>query len=109
MLQVDKALEIEMKNVRTIEKIDSEGLDSANGRDLAEDIFSDIDIPPFNRSSMDGFALISDDISNVPAELSIIEEIPAGYFPKKKVVRGTTAKIMTGAPVPEGADAVVMV
>src|SRR3990170_2592726 len=109
MLQVDKALEIVMENVRTIEKIDSVGLDSANGRVLAEDIFSDIDIPPFNRSSMDGYAVISDDLSNVPAELIIIEEIPAGYFPKKRIVKGTTAKIMTGAPVPEGADAVVMV
>lgn len=109
MLQVDKALQIVMENVRTIEKIDSVGLDSANGRVLAEDIFSDIDIPPFNRSSMDGFAVISDDLSTVPAELSIIEEIPAGHFPKKRIVRGTTAKIMTGAPVPEGADAVVMV
>ena len=109
MLQVDKALEIVMENVRTIEKIDSVGLDSANGRVLAEDIFSDIDIPPFNRSSMDGYAVISDDLSNVPAELIIIEEIPAGYFSKKRIVKGTTAKIMTGAPVPEGADAVVMV
>jgi molybdopterin molybdotransferase len=109
MIAVDKALQIVMEKVKTIERVEFIELDSASGRVLAEDIFSDIDIPPFNRASMDGYAVTSDDLKSPPVELDIIEEIPAGHFPKKKILKGASAKIMTGAPVPEGADAVVMV
>ncbi|MBI3601013.1 MAG: molybdopterin molybdotransferase MoeA, partial [Nitrospinae bacterium] len=109
MIPVDKALQIIVEKSDVIERTETVGLDSANGRILAEDIFSDIDIPPFNKSSMDGYAVISEDLTSLPAELDVIEEIPAGYFPTKRVIKGTASKIMTGAPVSEGADAVVMV
>lgn len=109
MITVDKAFQIVMEKADVIERVEIVGFNSANGRVIAEDIFSDIDIPPFNKSSMDGYAVISSDLKTVPVELEVIEEIPAGYFPTKRVINGTVSKIMTGAPVPEGADTVVMV
>lgn len=81
-------------------------LGKSHGRVLAEDIISDVDMPPFNKSAVDGFACRSQDIQN---ELEIIEIIPAGKYPEKQIKKGQCAKIMTGAPVPTGADCVVMV
>jgi molybdopterin molybdotransferase len=79
---------------------------SSLGRILAQDVKSDIDMPPFDKSTVDGFACLKEDIG---AELEIIETIAAGKYPKKKISRGECSRIMTGAPVPGGADAVVMV
>ncbi len=76
------------------------------GRVLAEDIFSDINMPPFNKSAMDGFACRAEDILN---PLEIIEIIPAGKTPEKIIGKNQAAKIMTGAPVPQGANCVFMV
>lgn len=73
---------------------------------LTEDIVSDIDMPPFNKSAMDGYACRKEDIEN---ELTVIETIPAGYVPKEKINKNQCSKIMTGAMIPEGADCVVMV
>ena len=75
------------------------------GRVLTQDIFSDIDIPPFDASAMDGYACRSTDL-DMP--LTVIETIAAGSRPKLSVGRGGCAKIMTGAPMPSGADMVVM-
>ena len=72
---------------------------------LAEDIFSDIDMPPFNKSAMDGYACRREDIKN---DLEIVDEIPAGTIPSKTIGRNQCARIMTGAMVPEGADFVIM-
>ena len=66
-------------------------------------------MPPYNRSAMDGYAVIAKDIINLPVDLDVVENIRAGYNPKKKIGRGQAAKIMTGAVVPKGADAVIMV
>ena len=82
----------------------------AAGRVLAEPISADRDIPPFPRSTRDGYAVHSADLASLPAKLKMIGEIKAG--PRQapsKLNRGETFSIMTGAPVPEGADAVVMV
>ncbi len=76
------------------------------GRVLAKDVLSDINMPPFNRSAMDGYACRRADLEK---ELEVIEIIPAGVFPSKKVGEKQCAKIMTGAPVPKGADTVIMV
>ncbi len=81
-------------------------LESAAGRVLAADIHSDMDMPPFNKSAVDGFACRFEDLDD---PLTIIEEIPAGKAPQKTIEKGTCAKIMTGAMVPEGADTVIMV
>ena len=82
----------------------------AAGRVLAEPISADRDIPPFPRSTRDGYAVHSADLASLPAKLKMIGEIKAGpsQLPSK-LNRGETFSIMTGAPVPEGADAVVMV
>ena len=81
--------------------------ESALGLCLAEDVRSDIDMPPFDRSAMDGYAVIAKDTASAPVELTVIEDIAAGYMPTKKVSQGQASKIMTGAAVAEGADAVV--
>ena len=74
---------------------------------LAQDVQSDIDMPPFDRAAMDGYAVIAEDTDRAPVELIVIEDIAAGHMPTKKVLRGQASKIMTGAAVPEGAEAVV--
>lgn len=79
--------------------------DSA-GRILAEDVISDIDMPPFNKSSMDGFACRKEDLGG---ELRVIETIPAGKWPEKRILQGQCSRIMTGAALPEGADCVIIV
>jgi molybdopterin molybdotransferase len=81
----------------------------ASGRILLEDVVSDIDMPPFARSAVDGFALRAEDLRDVPATLRVVGTIPAGTFPRMRIESGEAASIMTGAPVPEGADAVSMV
>lgn len=86
--------------------VESVGLHQSFGRILAEDITSDINMPPFNKAAMDGFAIRESDINN---ELSIIETIAAGTTPAKTVDIGQASKIMTGAPVPNGADFVIQV
>ncbi|EKD50861.1 MAG: Molybdopterin biosynthesis protein MoeA, partial [uncultured bacterium] len=82
-------------------------LDRSCGRILGTDVFADTDMPPFNKSAMDGFACRRTDLF-VGAHLEIIEEIPAGAFPQKTVLPGTCSRILTGAPVPVGADCVIM-
>lgn len=78
----------------------------ALGRILAEDVISDIDMPPFNRSAVDGFACRKEDLGS---ELEITEVVRAGKEPEKTVGKNQCAKIMTGAIVPEGCDFVFMV
>lgn len=81
-------------------------LDRAFGRVLAQDIVSPIDVPPWNNSAMDGFALRAQDAQ---APLRVLETIAAGSMPTQRVLPGTCSRIMTGAPIPQGADCVVMV
>lgn len=75
-------------------------------RILTEDIYSDINMPPFNKSAMDGFACRLQDLYS---PLKIIETIPAGKSPEMEITQGKCARIMTGAMVPNGADTVIMV
>ncbi len=88
-------------------------LDGAAGRVLAEDIFTAIDLPPFDNSSMDGFALQAADTqgsnSSNPVTLTVMADIPAESPGNIVVGPGQAARIMTGAPIPGGADAVVKV
>ncbi len=86
-------------------------LEEAEGRVLAEDIIARENLPPFSRSPYDGYALRAADTMHAgkenPIALKIIEEVPAGYAPKKVVGIGQATKILTGAPIPDGANAVV--
>ncbi len=89
-------------------------LAAALGRVLAETLRSPIDVPPFDRSSVDGFAVRADDVAaardNAPAVLDINgETIACGHLPRLVVYRGSATPIATGGPIPRGADAVVMV
>lgn len=84
-------------------------LDKVNRLLLAEDIFSPIDLPPFANSSMDGFAVRTADLKTSPTILEVIEDIPAGYFPSLALHPGQSSRVMTGAPLPAGADAVIPV
>lgn len=91
---------------RTVETVT---LDRALGRVLVEDIRANRDQPPCDVSAMDGYAVRSADLAGAPAVLTVIEDIPAGHRPTQTIGAGQCARIMTGAPVPAGADAVIRV
>lgn len=76
---------------------------------LAEDVTSDVDSPPHDKSIVDGYAIISNDLQSGTAVLTVLEEVTAGRVPTHAVAPGSAIRVMTGAPVPAGADAVVMV
>ncbi|MHC4323245.1 MAG: molybdopterin molybdotransferase MoeA [Planctomycetota bacterium] len=105
MLPFDEALRIVLDSAH---KLGGEYVDiaQATNRILAEDVESDMDIPPRDRSVVDGYACRRQDLAN---ELEIIETIPAGMPPKKTIGPNQCAKIMTGASVPGGADCIFMV
>jgi molybdopterin biosynthesis enzyme len=84
-------------------------LAAAGWRVAAEDIVTPIDVPPFSRSAMDGYAVIAADTARAPVTLVIVERLYTGRAPSKAIVPGSCSEIATGAPLPEGADAVVMV
>jgi len=84
-------------------------LREARGLVLVEDVTAPHDIPPFANSAMDGYAVRAADVAAVPVTLSVLEDVPAGSVPTQAVAGGTAIKIMTGAPLPEGADAIVKV
>ncbi|MER7865340.1 gephyrin-like molybdotransferase Glp [Amycolatopsis japonica] len=84
-------------------------LASAAGLVLAEDVRAGVSLPPFDNSAMDGYAVRAEDVAEVPVTLPVAEDIPAGRVDSTKLEPGTAHRIMTGAPLPPGADAVVMV
>ncbi|MBT5764622.1 MAG: molybdopterin molybdotransferase MoeA, partial [Nitrospina sp.] len=111
MIQVQEALDKILSQIqfKGVEKIP---LDQALGRVLAEDVVSRVNNPPLDNSAMDGYALIAQDIQSAtpenPVKLEVVEEIAAGYTAKGTLKPGQTMRIMTGAPIPPGADAVLM-
>ncbi len=108
MIPEERAIEIVLSAVERLESVEI-GLNEAVGRVLAEGVDSDIDMPPFPKAAMDGFALRATDVEGTPTRLRVVGEIPAGVFPEFSIGPGEAAKIMTGAPVPNGADSVQMV
>jgi molybdopterin molybdotransferase len=92
-------------------RLDNERVDLSGslGRILAEDVFSDMDMPPFDKSAVDGFACMLKSGSTDTMTLQIIETIPAGTVPQKAILPGQCSRIMTGAMVPSGAGSVIMV
>ncbi|MDD5384074.1 MAG: molybdopterin molybdotransferase MoeA [Gallionella sp.] len=84
-------------------------LEQSLGRVLAEEVRANRDQPPYDISAMDGYALRSTDLAGIPATLEIVEDIKAGDMPTKTLASGQCARIMTGAPMPQGADAVIRV
>jgi molybdopterin molybdotransferase len=110
LISVDDALQ---KLLASFSVVDSEEviLGKAAGRVLSYDIICEIDLPLFTNSSMDGFALKAEDIEGAdrtsPKRLQVIEDIPAGKEPTRSLGENQTSRIMTGAPLPDGANAVV--
>ena len=105
MILLEEAYKIVMDSVQLM-KSEKINFSKSLGRILASDIFSDIDMPPFDKSAMDGYACKMTDINQ---ELQVIEVIPAGKSPEKEIQSGECAQIMTGAMIPNGADCVLMV
>ena len=112
MISVEQAREQVFSRIAVLEPERVPLLD-ALGRVLAEDVISDIDVAPFDNSAMDGYAVQAADVTgasaNSPVLLNVVEYIPAGVAPAVEVAAGKASRIMTGAPIPPGADAVVMV
>ncbi len=106
------ATKLLLDKVKKIEETELVSLWEALHRVLAEDIVAVRNQPPFPRSPLDGYAVRSEDIKNAskeePVVLQVIDEVLAGGWCKKEVVSGTAVRIMTGAPIPEGADCIVM-
>ncbi|MHB9027448.1 MAG: molybdopterin molybdotransferase MoeA [Candidatus Latescibacterota bacterium] len=105
MIPFEEAFDIVMQSVR---KTGSERVDftSSLNRVLAEDVRSDLDMPPFDKSAMDGYACRREDLEGT---LRVVEIIPAGQPPRKSIGQGECAKIMTGAMLPTGADWVIKI
>jgi len=113
LTRLEDALQVVLDAVPVlgVEKIN---LLDALGRVLAEDIIAERDNPPWDNSAMDGFAVRCDDIKQIhaittPTVLKVIEDVAAGTFPTKTVGKGEAIRIMTGAPLPQGADTVLKV
>jgi len=100
-------------HLHPVEKKEEIPLESANQRVLAEDVVASINVPPFDRAAMDGYAVRAQDTYPAktmnPVKLRIKDSIPAGKFSKVQIKRGECIQIATGSPLPRGADAVVMV
>lgn len=109
LLSVAEAQSIVAQTVRPLAAVTMPLTPAVLGCVLAEDIFSDLDSPPFDKALMDGYAVRADDLATGQAELRVIEEVTAGRTPSMPVGPGQTTRIMTGAPIPIGADAVIPV
>ncbi len=112
MLSLEEAQE---RVLRDIDPLPAEDVDilEAVGRVLAADVHADTDIPPYANSAMDGYAVRAEDTAGAgpssPVRLRVVGDLPAGTVPRQEVMPGTAIRIMTGAPLPPGADAVVKV
>ena len=107
MLEVADARAIILEHAAPL-KAEVVPLAAALGRVLAADVVADADAPPFAKSLRDGYAVRAADCASPHAELMVVEEVPAGKMPAKPVGAGEASRIFTGAPIPDGADAVVM-
>lgn len=108
MVSVREALDLIADHVTPL-PVETVSIDKAMGRVLAKAVVSDIDSPPHDKSVMDGFAVVASDLDRGVRTLRVVETVLAGQVPSQTVSPGTAARIMTGAPMPEGADAVVMI
>lgn len=106
MLSVEKAKQAVIENIQLL-SVENISIDNAYGYVLAEDINSPLALPPFNQSAMDGYAFIFDDFKN-NLQIKIIAEVAAGHSFKGTLKSGQAIRIFTGAPVPNGADCIVM-
>src|SRR5262249_47969605 len=112
MITADEALRAVLDNTTPL-GVERVPILQALGRVLAEDIVSSRDIPGFDNSAMDGYAVRSEDLAaaseTTPVKLQVVETVGAGAMPSVRLQRGQAARTMTGAPIAEGADAIIQV
>ena len=112
-IPLHEARALVLNAARPIERVERIPIADAHGRVIAAAPVSTVDVPPFDRAAMDGYAVIAEDTfgasANDPRVLRSIEAVFTGEIARQRVTRGTCIQIATGAPLPEGADAVVMV
>ncbi len=112
-IPLDEAREIIDTAMPRMTRVERVALLDANARVLAHDVTSDRDVPPFSRAAMDGYAVVAENTFGAsrfdPKTLRVIEKVYTGQMPVKRVNAGESVEIATGAPMPDGADAVVMV
>ena len=112
-IPLDEARQLIDAAMTPVTRVELVPLVHANGRVLAGDVISDRDVPPFSRAGMDGYAVVAADTFGAsryePKTLRIVETIYTGQVPTRHVTAGEASEIATGAPMPDGADAVVMV
>jgi molybdenum cofactor synthesis domain-containing protein len=113
LISFDEAFSIAMDNTKAIDRTEKIKVEDANQRVLAEEIAAEIDVPSYDRAAMDGYAVIAEDTFGAgqfsPKILTVIGEIYAGEVPNKSISSGQCMQIATGAMLPDGADAVVMI
>ena len=112
-LPLEEALALVLEAAVPITRTERVGIRDANGRVLAEEATAALDVPPFDRAAMDGYAVVAEDTFGAgrydPKVLRCIEKVYTGQLPSRSISRGECIEIATGAPMPAGADAVVMV
>ena len=112
-LLYDDAMRLVMEAARPTERTERVGLTAADGRVAARDVAAAIDVPPFDRAAMDGYAVVAEDTfgagTHAPRGLTCVDRVFTGQVPARGISSGECIEIATGAPMPQGADAVVMV
>lgn len=110
-MEIEEAVKILCENVVPIKETEEVSLIDSNGRILAEDVCAEFDQPPFPRSPLDGYAVKGEDTLDAsedsPVTLKVIGKVYAGEVYAGKVLNGEAVRIMTGAPIPDGADTVI--
>ncbi|MBI3988909.1 MAG: molybdenum cofactor biosynthesis protein [candidate division NC10 bacterium] len=113
LISLEEGLKILLSLAKPIERKEIVPLQEAHGRVLARDVLAEMDVPPFPRAAMDGYAVLAEDTfpagTFTPVTLELVEVIHAGELAKEQVRKGICIQIATGCPIPEGTDAVVMV
>lgn len=113
LIQLDEALALALRYVQPIKRTELVPISLASCRVAAEDVISSLSVPPFDRAAMDGYAVRAADTYGAselrPVRLKRVEVVPAGAVPRKRIGKGLCAEVATGAMLPRGADAVVMV
>ncbi len=112
-IPLEEARALIFESARPVARVESVPLEQAHGRVLAGDVVAAQDVPPFSRAAMDGFAVVAADTFGAgqfsPKTLRVVEKVYTGQVPAQPVPQGGCTEIATGAPMPAGADAVVMV
>ena len=106
MIELEEAKELVLSFVQSV-GTEWVPITDAYQRVLGQDVISQIAMPPFARSPLDGYAYCAGDFDSQPLQLKVVSEIPAGIFSDREILRGEAAKIFTGAPIPAGANCVV--